>query len=82
METPRVPLAVGLLVAVGLLLAVARLAPELVEAVLALIVLYLAVTNVGRARELFAAAPAALEAIFRPAGPPNRTYRRVPPPAH
>lgn len=62
----RVPLAVGLLVAIGLVLAVGRFAPDLLQAVMAILVLYLAVTNAHRAAGLFEAAPAALEALFRP----------------
>lgn len=66
----RVPLAVGLLVAIGMILAVSRLAPELVEAIIALLVLYLVATHAGKAAGLFQAAPAALETLFRQAGPP------------
>lgn len=64
MTAYRVPPAIGLLVAIGILLAVNRLAPDLIQAVVALLILYLVATNVHRAAPFFEAAPRALEMLF------------------
>lgn len=74
----RVPLAIRLLVVVGIVLAVNRLAPDLIGALLALLALYLAATNAHRLVPLFSTAPGALGALFGSSRPRHTTRPRIP----
>lgn len=68
MTAYRVPLAVGLLVAVAFLYVINRYGPpDLFEAILGLVILYLAATNAWRLTDLAASAPLALQRLFTPA---------------
>ncbi len=64
MPPPRVPRVVSLLAFVGILWYLNETAPRLIPAVLGLLVLYVALTNLERVNQLFGSAEASLRAGF------------------
>lgn len=72
----RVPRVVGLLFLVAVLYGLNQVAPRILPAILGLLVLYAAVTNVGRAEALIGSIDASLGGLIQPA------YHKPLPPGH
>lgn len=68
---PHVPRIVQLLSAVALLVWVNREAPRILPAILSLVVLYVALTNLQRAEELVGIAEDGLGRLIHPSTPPR-----------
>ena len=68
---PHVPRIIQLLAAIGLLVWVNREAPRILPAMLALVVLYVALTNVERAEELVGMAEDSLARLIHPTTRPR-----------
>lgn len=71
--TPQVPRIVSLIAALALLAWVNREAPRILPAVLALVALYAALTNLERAEALLSGGQAALGRLIHPATAPRRS---------
>lgn len=71
--TPQVPRIVSLIAALALLAWVNREAPRILPAVLALVVLYAALTNLERAEALLGGGQAALGRLIHPSTAPRRS---------
>lgn len=72
--SPHVPRVVQLLSAVALLVWVNREAPRILPAILALVVLYVALTNVQRAEELVGIAETGLARLIHPVVPSTKGH--------
>lgn len=70
--TPQVPRIVSLIAALALLAWVNREAPRILPAVLALVVLYVGLTNVPRVQSLIGGGQASLARLIHPATVPRR----------
>jgi hypothetical protein len=75
-DAPHTPRIIGLIAGVAGLVALNRIAPELITRVLILVVIYAAVTNLDRATWLINQGPAALGRLIHPSTP--ATTRRLP----